>query len=595
MKQFQIAYKNDESLLKELEGIKRWCAENPSYTTLFRVYSDDVDVEHIKHVCDMLDEHMPDALYLGCTSHANLLDGALSKANIIMSCTVFEYETTQVKLLQFPFTDDHAKDAASALKAYCEENPWVSSVELHATMLGMSVREFCEEMSSLRSDIQVFGGGAYNPNMDDAVTYVFSKGNGFSERGIVFLLLGGSDFHIYSTYIAGWKPLTRQFKVTKATGATLNELDGEPAFNVYQRFLNISKSENLISNTLEFPLFMDYKGLDVLRCPLGMTDDGALIMATEVPEGTGVRISFGDPETILQSVRHDGQNVANFQPQAIQTFSCAARKAFWGDENVSDETSVFNGVAPTSGLYVSGEFMRIDGEVRNFNITLVFAAMREGEPKSDEIVNIWDVRMDSIESEERIPLIRRFVSFIEATTKELEESNRKLEEFNRKLVQTSITDGLTGLYNRAEIERGITSSLKMEGKNSLSLIMLDIDNFKKVNDIYGHREGDHVIIALADVLRNVSSDVEGAYSGRWGGEEFMVLLQHRGIDEAAVLAERIRTEFASISYELAGCQTVSIGVSQARDGETSDSLCSRVDKALYMAKANGKNQVVRLD
>ena len=588
MKQFQIAYKNDESLIKELEGIKQWCAANPSYKTLFRVYSDDMDLGHIQHVCDILDENMPDALYLGCTSHANLLDGALEKAAIILSCTVFEYETTHVEVLQFPFTEEEAKGVARELKAYCDANPWVSSVEMHVTMLGTSVLEFCDEMSALRSDIQVFGGGAYNPNMDDAMTYVFSKGNGFSAHGIVFLLLGGSDFHTYSTYIAGWKPLTRRFKVTKAEGATLYELDGEPAFNIYQRFLNISKSDNLISNTLEFPLFMDYKGLDVLRCPLGLNEDGSLMMATEVPEGADVRISFGYPETILRSIRHDGQIIADFQPDVIQTFSCAARKAFWGDENISDETLLINGIAPTSGLYVSGEFMRIDGDVRNFNITLVFAAMREGEPKTSETVNIWDAKLDSIESEYRIPLIRRFVSFIEATTKELEESNRRL-------AQSSITDGLTGLYNRTEIERGIKSTLKSQPAGGLSLIMLDIDNFKMVNDNYGHGEGDRVIIALSDVLRNVLSDVDSAYIGRWGGEEFMVLLQNSDANEAAELAERIRKEFASVTYEAAGSQTVSVGVSQARAGENSDALCTRVDKALYTAKANGKNQVVILN
>ena len=588
MKQFQIAYKNDPSLIKELEGIKQWCATNPSYTALFRIYSDDMELQHIAHVCSILEENMPDALYLGCTSHANLLDGALERAAIILTCTVFEYETTHVEVLQFPFTEADAKEVAHELKVYCDANSWVSSVEMHATMLGMSVREFCDEMSALRSDIQVFGGGAYNSNMDDATTYVFSKGNGFSSHGIVFLLLGGSDFHTYSTYIAGWKPLTRRFKVTKADGAILRELDGEPAFNVYQRFLNINKGDYLISNTLEFPLFMDYKGLEVLRCPLGLNEDGSLMMATEVPKGADVRISFGYPEMILRSIRHDGQIIADFQPDVIQTFSCAARKAFWGDENISDETSLFNSVAPTSGLYVSGEFMRIDGDVRNFNITLVLAAMREGDPKTSEIVNIQDAKLDSIDSEERIPLIRRFVSFIEATTKEL-------EELNQKLVQSSITDGLTGLYNRAEIERGIKSSLKMQKSGGLSLIMLDIDNFKKVNDTYGHGEGDHVIIALSDVLRKVLSDVDSAYIGRWGGEEFMVLLQDGDVNEAAEIAEKIRVEFASVTYELAGSQTVSIGVSQAKAGETSDTLCSRVDKALYTAKANGKNQVVILN
>ena len=600
MKQFQIAYQGDEALRKNLEEINGWRGANASFATLFRIYSDDMSLEHIGHVCDILDEEMPDALYLGCTSHANILDGALSEARIILSCTIFEYETTQVKLLQFPFTEENAVEVVDELKAYCDEHTWVSSVEMHATMLGMSVRDFCDEMSELRSDIQVFGGGAYNPRMDEETTVVFSKGNGFSDRGIIFLLMGGSDFHTYSTLIAGWKPLTRKFRVTKAERALLYELDGEPAFDIYQRFLKITRSDNLISNTLEFPLFMDYKGVPVLRCPLGVTDDNALVMATEVLENTDVRIAYGDPEMILSSIRHDGQKIADFQPEIIQTFSCAARKAFWGDENISDETTLLGSIAPTSGFYTSGEFLRMDGEVRNFNITLVLVAMREGGPKNDEIVNIQDTRLDNIESEERIPLIRRFVSFIEATTKELEESkkeleesNRELEKVNKKLAYTSITDGLTNLYNRTEIERNIKNSLTKQQSTALSLIMLDIDNFKTVNDNYGHGEGDRVIVALSDILRDVLKDVGSAYSGRWGGEEFMVLLQCN-VNEAAELAEKIRTEFASVTYETAGPQTVSIGVAQVREGENSDALCTRVDNALYTAKANGKNQVVKL-
>ena len=600
MKQFQLAYKTDASFRKALDAIKKWCEANSSYATVFRIYSEDMDLKHIKHVCDILDEKMPDALYLGCSSHANILDGALAKEKIIISCTVFEYKTTQVRLLQFPFLEENAKEVVDKLKEYCNANPWVSAVEMHATMLGISMRELCNEMSTLRNDIQVFGGGAYNPKMDNATTFVFSKGNDFSEHGIIFLLLGGSDFHVYSTYIAGWKPLTRQFKVTKARGAILYELDGEPAFNIYQRYLNIHRSsDSIISNTLEFPLFMDYKGVDVLRCPLGLNEDDSLMMATETPEGSLVRIAYGDPRTILSSIRHDGQNIANFQPEVIQTFSCAARKAFWGDENISDETILFNGIASTSGLYTCGEFIRTDGAVRNFNITLVLAAMREGEPKNSEIVDFYDAKLDNIESEVRIPLIRRFVSFIEASTKELDESNRKLEELNRKLVLSAITDGMTKLYNRAETERRIRSVVdkhkQKETSRHLSLIMLDIDYFKKINDVYGHKEGDHVIIALSDILRKVTSDIHPSSLGRWGGEEFMVVLPNSDIAEAAELAEKIRKEFASVSYETAGCQTVSIGVVQAKEGEDADNLYKRVDKALYMAKENGRNQVVKLN
>ena len=128
----------------------------------------------------------------------------------------------------------------------------------------------------------------------------------------------------------------------------------------------------------------------------------------------------------------------------------------------------------------------------------------------------------------------------------------------------------------------------------LSLIMLDIDNFKRTNDVYGHKEGDRVIIAMSDVLRNVINGVEASAIGRWGGEEFMVMLLGINMDEAVELAEKIRTEFASITYETAGCQTVSLGVAQASKGETADMLYTRVDKALYMAKYNGRNRTVKL-
>lgn len=588
MKQFQITYNNDEAFIKKLEEINQWCSTNSTYTTIFRIYSQDMNLDHIRHICDILDDRMPEALYLGCTANANILDGALAEAEIILTCTVFEYESTKAEILQFPFLEENVKEDVAQLKEFCIANPWVNSVEMHATIMDMSMKEFCDEMSGLPNDIQVFGGGAFNPNMDDETAAVFSKGNGFLEHGIVFLLLGGSDFHAYSTFIAGWKPLKRRFKITKADREILYELDGKPAFDVYQRFLNIEKNDKFFSNTLEFPLFLEHGDVDILRCPLAVNDDDSLVMSSDMQEDAIVRLAYGDPATILSSIRRDGQNIANFQPEVIQTFSCAARRAFWGDENISDETVVFSNIAPTAGFYTHGEFLRKDGDMLNFNVTLVIAAMREGEPTSNERVNIDDTQFDN---PDKIPIIWRFVSFIEASTAEL-------EEMNKRLALTSITDGLTRLYNRAEIERKIRSTLNKRAQNgtdnNISLIMLDLDNFKKVNDIYGHKEGDNVIKGLSDVLRKTANDVESHFLGRWGGEEFMVLLSNSDAEEAAALAEKIRSAFASMSFETAGCQTVSIGVTQASDGEDADTLYNRVDKALYTAKANGKNQVVKI-
>ena len=124
--------------------------------------------------------------------------------------------------------------------------------------------------------------------------------------------------------------------------------------------------------------------------------------------------------------------------------------------------------------------------------------------------------------------------------------------------------------------------------------MMDLDDFKKVNDTYGHKEGDNVLIGLANVLRDTLKDcyiIDGDI-GRWGGEEFMILLPGFDADKAKKIADILLKNFSDIEFELAGHQTMSLGVTEYINGEDVDVLTMRVDAALYDAKANGKNQVV---
>ena len=123
--------------------------------------------------------------------------------------------------------------------------------------------------------------------------------------------------------------------------------------------------------------------------------------------------------------------------------------------------------------------------------------------------------------------------------------------------------------------------------------MLDIDNFKQVNDTYGHQEGDTVIVGLADILRNEQTAyMQKVSSGRWGGEEFMMLLHDTDVSSASFIADLIRRCFANTNFPSVRPQTISLGVTQAKEEDTIDTLCTRVDVALYTAKKNGKNQVI---
>jgi len=155
-------------------------------------------------------------------------------------------------------------------------------------------------------------------------------------------------------------------------------------------------------------------------------------------------------------------------------------------------------------------------------------------------------------------------------------------------------DSLTGLYNRHEGTARLTDEFTRFQRygREFSLLLLDIDHFKRINDGWGHAAGDCIIRHVADVLRQLSRTSDSVI--RWGGEEFLVLLPETEASEARQLAERIRAQIAGdqvlFKGELIGV-TASLGVASVRASDTLESLQRRVDDHLYVAKDLGRNRV----
>lgn len=157
----------------------------------------------------------------------------------------------------------------------------------------------------------------------------------------------------------------------------------------------------------------------------------------------------------------------------------------------------------------------------------------------------------------------------------------------------SVTDGLTKLYNHKFVTETLEKSIyhAVENHEELSLMMIDIDNFKRINDQYGHQKGDEVLIALAEVMTNNLRNDDTI--GRYGGEEFLIIMPGVNIEEACLIAERLRKKTEEIAIKDVNDKiTISIGVSQY-GGETSNEFVNKVDILLYKAKRNGKNRVER--
>jgi diguanylate cyclase (GGDEF)-like protein len=175
---------------------------------------------------------------------------------------------------------------------------------------------------------------------------------------------------------------------------------------------------------------------------------------------------------------------------------------------------------------------------------------------------------------------------------ELEESNVTLRATLTAAEKLAARDQLTGLCNRSNFDQRLESTIARATRHGhgFSLLMLDIDHLKNVNDYYGLATGDDVLRRFGEVLRERLRQNDVA--ARWGGEEFVVLADGANLDNARTLAEQIRESIASTMFSPVPRITVSIGIADFVPGESGDDLLRRAEKALYGAKRNGRNRVI---
>jgi len=173
----------------------------------------------------------------------------------------------------------------------------------------------------------------------------------------------------------------------------------------------------------------------------------------------------------------------------------------------------------------------------------------------------------------------------------LAEERQRLAELNRRLERQAHTDPLTGVWNRYRIEQALDAEVAAGERygRPCTVLIFDVDHFKRINDTYGHSIGDGVLAGLAAILRETLRPSD--YFGRWGGEEFIAVLSHTSLADGLGVAERLRARLAGILFIHGEHVTTSIGAATWRPGDDRRSLLDRADRALYRAKRGGRNRV----
>jgi len=163
---------------------------------------------------------------------------------------------------------------------------------------------------------------------------------------------------------------------------------------------------------------------------------------------------------------------------------------------------------------------------------------------------------------------------------------------NKELTRLSSRDSLTGIYNRHRFEEELHRYIRHIHRygGQLSLILFDIDDFKRINDSFGHAVGDKIIVNVTELVKLMIRETD--FFSRWGGEEFAVILPDTDKEDATRLAHRLRTRICCTYFEPVGQITCSFGIDSFKPGDNIDTLMKRVDKFMYMAKEAGKDQVI---
>ncbi len=577
MKQFTFEYTTQSKLVVDLGRVADWAAGKGIRNIWVQVYVADEQGECFLPIRDTIALCLPSAKYV--VTHAGLAFSAneISQSPAMVVCNLFEDPDTRLEMKQFLFDPANYEKTVDEAIAYVNANPWIRLISFNAGADLTGVQNMNRLAESIDPDIVMTGGAAATITMS-VPAMVFSSEGEMSTTALVMTFIGGENFHARADVIVGWKGIGKDFTATKSEGSVLYEVDGAPAFDLYRKYLKIEAQPGMVvAQTIEFPLCYEADGMLFLRCPFILNEDGSItMMMNDLRPGQKIRLSFGSPDVILDGIAAKLNEIATFEPQVINVNSCLGRSFFWG-ENLSNELVVFRKVAACSGFLTGGELLRRGNRMLIFNETMVTTSMREGN-KSPDGSGIRRVER----SEKNYSLTQRLATFIDTVTSDL-------EAYNEIVRRMATTDALTELYNRRELEN-IIEKTAGEGK-AFSLLMLDADNFKQINDSFGHREGDRVLRLLADSIRGAIEETGlDVCAGRWGGDEFLMICVSADAGDALRLAQVLQRRYHSRDAYPDFARTISIGIAAA-DGEL-DAAFQRVDEKLYEAKANGKGCIV---
>lgn len=519
----------------------------------------------------------PEAEIAGMTTSGGIENGRMRLHQTVV--TIQFFEKSDVHAAIYDFSKESIKTLGERALTDCKKESDLSAVLLFMTQRYYDFEPFLNALDNLPKDVSICGGYAHTYLQEEGV-YVFTR-DAIRSRGILLISYSGA-VKVLTESVMGWQPLGRTMTITEMDGPLIiKALDHKPAIHFYQKYLH---STDFGKSQLLFPLVRNAHQVQLSVLPLEARSDGALQTNVISHVGDQVQMAYGDPDQVILSSREVLGHIDHFVPEGMLLISCVTRRYFL-KEDINQILPSYNDFCTSAGGYVNGELIRIEGKTQTTNMTLVSISFREGEAP---LVHTTKRHHTPVVLGETLSTVQRLATFITETTKELAETQKQLSF-------AASHDSFTGLLNRGAIEEMLYRYHvdARERQLAFSALMIDLDTFKHINDTFGHIKGDEVILEAAKLMKRMIRPTD--FAGRWGGDEFVILLPGTTLASALIVANRLQQAFQTIQLPDRSSLTASIGCTTASPNETEQNFYKRMDDALYLAKEGGRNRIILLD
>ncbi|WP_191014523.1 sensor domain-containing diguanylate cyclase [Treponema zioleckii] len=605
MRQITCAIVDSYDAVKFLDEAKECVDYKNAKTVLVNIFTKRVQKDYISYISSLIKSKLPKAKISGLTCLEGFALGENFKGSTIITFLCFK--SSDIEVLEYDFSKISIEEAKSSFLSSIKKYPELKGIQVYMTPLANAVtNDFMPLDDFDKKDIPIFGAGAaFGSREDDKKIYVF--GNGIYEDGIVITLFSGEKLGIYAESTLGWTPIGKEMVVTDVeNNNVLKTIDNISASEIYKKYLGVNSAKFFLENTCEFPFMLRRGDKWVARVPIQKDEDGNIHFTADIQKGEKLLFSYGSKNIILKQAFNLADYMSRKNLEGLLLHVCRTRRLYLKDTEHLELQAFSNFYRETAGCYAFSELLYKNKSGGLQNSALVAVGFREFENAEEKIYsddcyvenvfygtsnyndfNKWVAELTQNKKDNQLlPFEERLVNFLHATTRDLYLANIKLEE-------AATIDGLTKIFNRKKISERISYELKKRDSKNIHLIMFDIDNFKHINDTYGHDMGDEVLVKIAQTAKQCIRKQDSI--GRWGGEEFMILLPESAEEVAVAVAERIRTEIYSLKWEKMNQISISLGVAGIEENDDIQSFYKRVDNRLYFAKTHGKNRVIFKD